>query len=80
MLSRCFSLYFSACIFSACNFTIIRKWPLLDMVKPKSTNPYSKDLAGKVEIRPEFELGRVPNEPFPEGYTSPKVGGIGVHE
>ena len=80
MLFRCFSLYFSACIFSACNFTIIRKWPLLDIVKPKYTNPCSKDLAGKVEIRPEFELGRVPNEPFPEGYTSPNVGVVGIHE
>ena len=52
----------------------------LDMVKPKYTNPCSNNLAGKVEVGPEFELRRVPNEPFPQGYTSPNVGGIGIHE
>ena len=62
------------------NFTIIRKWPVLDVVVPKCTNLCSKDLAGKVEVRPEFELGRVPNEPLIEGYTSPNVGGVGIHE
>ena len=52
----------------------------LDMILPKKTNPYIKELAGKVEVKPDFVLSMVQNAPFSEGYTSPYIDGIGIHE
>ena len=38
----------------------------LDMVMLNYTNPCIKELAGKVEVKPDFELSMVPNAPFSE--------------
>ena len=81
MIFRVFSLYFSARISRIQdNEEMPTKMAKLDMVMPKNTNPYIKELAGKVEVKPDFELSMVPNAPFSEAYTSPYIDGIGIHE